>query len=86
MVAWLVTLPAAGAVGAASYGFTRIFGTGASGPLIAFSLAILLGLILAIEVFVQAGGENTADALFGGVEALGALILLVGVIGSLVAS
>jgi PiT family inorganic phosphate transporter len=49
VVAWLVTLPAAGAVGAASYGFTRIFGTGASGPLIAFSLAILLGLWLFVR-------------------------------------
>ncbi|MBK5115774.1 MAG: inorganic phosphate transporter [Thermoleophilia bacterium] len=49
VVAWLITLPAAAAVGAASYGFTRIFGTGASGPLIAFSLAILLGLWLFVR-------------------------------------
>ena len=46
MVAWLLTLPAAALVGAASYGFTRIFGTGALGPLILFVLAIMLGLAL----------------------------------------
>jgi PiT family inorganic phosphate transporter len=32
--AWILTLPAAGAIGAATYGFTRIFGTGATGPVI----------------------------------------------------
>ena len=32
VVAWLLTLPAAAAIGAATYGFTRIFGTGALGP------------------------------------------------------
>jgi PiT family inorganic phosphate transporter len=46
MVAWILTLPAAAAVGAASYGFTRIFGTGALGPLILFVMAIMLGLAL----------------------------------------
>ena len=46
MVAWILTLPAAALVGAASYGFTRIFGTGALGPLIVFILSIMLGLAL----------------------------------------
>jgi inorganic phosphate transporter, PiT family len=32
VVAWLLTLPAAGGIGAAVYGLTRIFGTGALGP------------------------------------------------------
>lgn len=49
VVAWLLTLPAAAAVGGASYGFTRIFGTGALGPLVAFSLAVLLGLWLFVR-------------------------------------
>ncbi len=30
--AWVLTLPAAAAMGAAVYGFTRLFGTGAGGP------------------------------------------------------
>jgi PiT family inorganic phosphate transporter len=32
--AWVVTLPAAAAVGAVTYGVTRIFGTGATGPVV----------------------------------------------------
>jgi PiT family inorganic phosphate transporter len=43
--AWLLTLPAAAAVGAATYGFTRIFGNGAAGPLVV--AAIALGLVAA---------------------------------------
>jgi PiT family inorganic phosphate transporter len=34
VVAWLLTLPAAAAIGAAAYGLTRIFGTGALGPVV----------------------------------------------------
>ena len=39
-VAWLLTLPAAAAIGAATYGISRIFGTGAMGPVL-ISLAAL---------------------------------------------
>lgn len=46
LTAWLVTLPAAAAVGAASYGFTQAFGGGAIGPLLLFALAAVLGLAL----------------------------------------
>ena len=42
IAAWVVTLPAAAAIGAAVYGATRIFGTGALGPV----LISLLGLSL----------------------------------------
>jgi PiT family inorganic phosphate transporter len=42
VVAWLLTLPAAAAVGAGTYGLTRIFGTGAAGPVIVTLLAIAL--------------------------------------------
>jgi inorganic phosphate transporter, PiT family len=44
--AWILTLPAAAAVGAGSYGLTRIFGTGALGPVIVFVCAVMLGLAL----------------------------------------
>ncbi len=44
--AWLMTLPAAAAVGAVSYGFTQLFGDGALGPTILFVAAIALGLAL----------------------------------------
>jgi len=52
--AWLLTLPAAAGIGAATYGFTRIFGTGAAGPLI----VLLIGAALAAAAFVRrARGE-----------------------------
>ena len=50
MVAWLLTLPAAAAIGAATYGVTRIFGTGALGPV----LVTLAALALVIVAFARA--------------------------------
>jgi PiT family inorganic phosphate transporter len=47
MVAWVLTLPAAGLAGAAVYGITQIFGHGAAGPLVV--------LIAGIAVLVAAG-------------------------------
>jgi inorganic phosphate transporter, PiT family len=46
VVAWVVTLPAAAAVGALTYGLSRVFGSGALGPLL-ISVS-LLALIAAI--------------------------------------
>jgi inorganic phosphate transporter, PiT family len=46
VVAWLLTLPAAASIGALTYGFTRIFGDGAAGPVIICVLGIA-GLALA---------------------------------------
>ena len=43
--AWLLTLPAAAAIGAAAYGLTRIFGTGALGPVLVTLMAV--GLVVA---------------------------------------
>jgi PiT family inorganic phosphate transporter len=40
VIAWVLTLPAAAAIGALTYGVTRLFGTGAAGPLIV-SVAIM---------------------------------------------
>jgi PiT family inorganic phosphate transporter len=40
--AWLLTFPAAAAVGAATYGVTRIFGTGAVGPVVVAAVALVL--------------------------------------------
>jgi PiT family inorganic phosphate transporter len=47
--AWLLTLPAAAAIGAAAYGLTRIFGTGALGPV----LVALMALALVAAAFVR---------------------------------
>jgi PiT family inorganic phosphate transporter len=49
VTAWLLTLPAAAAIGAATYGVTRIFGTGAVGPVIVATV----GLVLAIVAFAR---------------------------------
>ncbi|HET8863484.1 MAG TPA: anion permease [Solirubrobacterales bacterium] len=40
--AWLLTLPAAAAIGGAVYGLTRIFGTGALGPVLVTLMALAL--------------------------------------------
>jgi PiT family inorganic phosphate transporter len=49
VVAWLLTLPAAAAIGAAVYGLTRIFGTGALGPV----LVTLMALALVVAAFAR---------------------------------
>ncbi|MGH2992404.1 MAG: inorganic phosphate transporter [Solirubrobacterales bacterium] len=42
VTAWLLTLPASAAMGAATYGVTRIFGTGAVGPVVVAAAAVAL--------------------------------------------
>jgi PiT family inorganic phosphate transporter len=53
--AWLLTLPAAAAIGAATYGLTRIFGTGALGPV----LVTLMALGLVAAMFVRRSQQGT---------------------------
>ena len=40
VIAWVLTLPAAAAIGALTYGVTRIFGTGAAGPVVVSALIL----------------------------------------------
>jgi PiT family inorganic phosphate transporter len=49
VTAWVLTLPAAAAIGALVYGVTRIFGTGALGPV----LVTLASLLLVIALFAR---------------------------------
>jgi PiT family inorganic phosphate transporter len=49
VVAWLLTLPAAAAIGALAYGLTAIFGSGALGPV----LVTLASLSLIVAVFAR---------------------------------
>jgi inorganic phosphate transporter, PiT family len=42
LMAWILTLPAAAAIGAATYGVTRVFGTGAVGPVVVTVVALVL--------------------------------------------
>ncbi len=53
--AWLLTLPAAAAIGAAVYGLTRIFGTGALGPV----LVTLLALSLVAAAFARRSQQGS---------------------------
>jgi PiT family inorganic phosphate transporter len=61
ILAWILTIPMAGAIGALTYGITRIFGTGAVGPLVV-SIAglILIGFVFARRL--QRGSPLTAGA------------------------
>ena len=58
-VAWLMTLPAAAAFGAAAYGITRVFGTGALGPIVVSVLALVL-VAAALVRRVRAGAPVPA--------------------------
>ncbi len=49
VVAWLLTLPAAAAIGGVVYGLTNVFGSGALGP----ALVTLMALALVVAVFAR---------------------------------
>jgi PiT family inorganic phosphate transporter len=49
VVAWLLTLPAAAAIGALTYAVSGIFGSGALGPV----LITLMALSLAVAAFAR---------------------------------
>jgi len=55
VVAWLLTLPAAAAIGAAVYGLTSVFGSGALGPV----LVTLMALGLVASIFVRRAQQGT---------------------------
>jgi PiT family inorganic phosphate transporter len=55
MMAWLLTLPAAASIGAAVYGITRIFGTGALGPV----LVALMALSLVVAAFARRSRQGS---------------------------
>lgn len=57
---WLLTLPAAAAIGAAAYGLMRIPGTGASGPIVV--AVALLGVLIAVFVGRARRGSATLAA------------------------
>jgi inorganic phosphate transporter, PiT family len=46
VAAWIVTLPAAAGIGAVTYGVTRLFGTGAAGPLVVSVVIIVASSVL----------------------------------------
>jgi PiT family inorganic phosphate transporter len=65
IVAWVLTLPAAAVFGALTYSVTRLFGTGAAGPLIVLGLILAAGALMFVRRAQQrAPGEvpTTAEA------------------------
>jgi PiT family inorganic phosphate transporter len=62
VVAWLLTLPAAAAIGALAYAVTRIFGTGALGPLV----VTLMSLSLIVAVFARRAQRGAPVPASGG--------------------
>jgi PiT family inorganic phosphate transporter len=62
VVAWVLTLPAAALIGAGTYGITRIFGTGAAGPLV---VSVLI-LLIAAAVFVRRVQQGSPITAVGG--------------------
>jgi PiT family inorganic phosphate transporter len=50
VAAWVLTLPAAAACGAAVYGITRIFGHGAAGPLVVLVVGVAVSLAFAARI------------------------------------
>jgi PiT family inorganic phosphate transporter len=61
VIAWVLTLPAAAAVGALTYGVTRAFGTGAAGPLVV-SIALVALLAVLFGRRLASGETLTAEA------------------------
>jgi PiT family inorganic phosphate transporter len=59
--AWILTIPMAGAMGAATYGITRLFGTGVLGPLVV-SLALLMVILAIFARRLQRGSPLTATS------------------------
>ena len=60
-IAWVLTVPCAGAIGAAAFGASRIFGEGALGPVLV-SLCVLTVIAGAFARRLQRGPALTAEA------------------------
>jgi PiT family inorganic phosphate transporter len=54
VAAWVLTLPAAAGIGALTYGLTRLFGTGAAGPVVVSALILAGGALLFVRRAQQA--------------------------------
>jgi PiT family inorganic phosphate transporter len=54
VVAWLLTLPCSAAIGAAAYGVSRAFGTGALGPIVVASVGLAMVALLLVRRARQA--------------------------------
>jgi PiT family inorganic phosphate transporter len=62
VVAWIVTLPASAAIGALTYGVTRVFGTGAVGPIVVSAVILAGSAVLFVKRAQQSGAVPAAEA------------------------
>ncbi len=62
VVAWVVTLPAAATIGALTYGVTRIFGTGALGPVVVSALILAGAAVLFVRRAARGPAVTAAEA------------------------
>jgi inorganic phosphate transporter, PiT family len=62
VTAWLLTLPAAASIGALAYGLTRVFGTGALGPVV----VSLMSISLIVAVFARRAQQGAPVPASGG--------------------
>ena len=62
ILAWVLTLPAAACFGAVTYSVTRIFGTGAAGPIIVSILIVAGAAFMLLRRAQQRGIASVADA------------------------
>jgi PiT family inorganic phosphate transporter len=62
VLAWIVTLPASAAIGALTYGVTRLFGTGAAGPIIVSVLILIGSAVLFARRAQQTANLSAAEA------------------------
>jgi PiT family inorganic phosphate transporter len=60
VTAWVLTLPCAALVGAATYGVARVFGAGSAGPVVV-AIALLIALVAAVSKRLSAGRTVTAE-------------------------
>ncbi len=70
VVAWILTFPAAAVIGAATYGVTRIFGTGALGPLV----VTIAGLVILAVVVARRVRHGDADPGMSGLGLIGSIV------------
>jgi PiT family inorganic phosphate transporter len=62
VIAWILTLPAAAAIGGMTYGLTRLFGTGAVGPVVISVLIVAGSTLLFIRRAERGPAVTTAEA------------------------
>jgi PiT family inorganic phosphate transporter len=62
ILAWVLTLPAAATIGALTYGVTRLFGTGAAGPVIVSALILAGAALLFVRRAQQQALSEPAEA------------------------